>query len=219
MNIETLLWLGGLLIEVLVVVAVVLVILLRRAQKARRQQPAEEANVQPAAAPVAAVAAIAETPPPVAAPVPAAAAPAQPAVAIEIASNDWIDGDKDNAIATAGEGADPAKSNESAERLRQQMDETNESLRALESDLKKDPTGAGAAHLATLKGNLKDMHAEIDSLQKSSVKLRQDMSTLRDKLRNSEVDMQTLQKEKEQLAQEYTALSMEYERVYANSAK
>lgn len=195
MAIETLLWIGGLLIEVLIVAAIVLFVLLRRAQKARDTQPVAAAAI------------------PVPPPAPPAVA-AEPVVAIEIATNDWVEGGTG-----APNDADNAKLSESADRLQQQMNVTNESLQRLEVDLKQDPTGAGAAHLAALKGNLQDMHSEIDSLQKSGAKLRQDMSAMRDKLRHSEADLQTLQKEKEQLAAEYTALSAEYERVYANSAK
>jgi archaellum component FlaC len=196
MDIETLLWLGGLAIEVLVVVAVVLAVLLRRSQQARHL-PADDAQAQPVAEPVS----------------------AEPVVAIEIASSDWIDGEEGAAASSVAsvESAGNAQLNASTDRLRQQLDVTNESLRRLEGDLGQDPSGAGAAHLATLKGNLQDMHSEIDSLRKSSAKLRQDMSVMRDKLRHSEADMQTLQNEKERLAAEYAALSMEYERVYANS--
>jgi archaellum component FlaC len=212
MDIETLLWVGGLAIEVLVVVAVVLAVLLRRSQKARQHLPADEAKMQAVAGPVAVAAATAAVAEPV---------PAEPVVAIEIASSDWIDAEEGAAASSvaSAEVADNAQLKESTDRLRQQLDVTNESLRRLEGDLGQDPTGAGAAHLATLKGNLQDMHSEIDSLQKGSAKLREDMSVMRDKLRHSEADMQTLQKEKERLAAEYTALSMEYERVYANSTK
>jgi len=191
-SLETVLWIGGLLIEALLVAAVVLAIMLRRSQKARRQLLAQpEAK---AAAPVEAAAAVATT-------------PDSPAVAIEIAESDWIDGDKD--------AREPARL-ESTERLQQRLDVTNESLQRLEAGLQQ-----GAAHpgIAALKDNLQGLTSEIDTLQQNSAKLRGDMTALRDKLRHSEIDVQKLQTEKEALAAEYAALSQEYERVYANSSK
>jgi archaellum component FlaC len=192
-NVEALLWIGGLVIEALVVAAVVLAVMLRRSQRARRQLLAQP---EPKAAPPA------ETPVAV-----AAGLAAEPAVAIEIAENDWIDGDKDAAAST--------QLDTSTERLQQRLDVTNESLQRLEAGLEQ------GAHpeIATLKDNLQGMTSEIDSLQQNSAKLRSDMTTLRDKLRHSEIDVQKLQTEKEALAAEYAALSQEYERVYANSDK
>jgi chromosome segregation ATPase len=98
---------------------------------------------------------------------------------------------------------------------------TNESLQRLEIDLQQDANADIAAHpeIATLKGNLQEMTSQIGSLHESSIKLRHDMTAMRDKLRDSEIDVQKLQTEKEALAAEYTALSQEYERIYATSPK
>jgi chromosome segregation ATPase len=195
MNVETLLWVGGLVIEALLVAAVVLAVLLRRSWKARQQlltqlgvkaqRPGEAAT---AATPVLESN---ETPKPT---------PDKPTGAIE---------------------PDVTLLEASTERLQRRVEVTNESLQRLEVDLQQDANVDVAAHpeIATLKGNLQEMTSEIGSLHESSIKLRHDMTAMRDKLRDSEIDVQKLQTEKEALAAEYTALSQEYERIYATSPK
>jgi chromosome segregation ATPase len=198
MNLETLLWVGGLVIEALLLAAVVLAMLLRRSRKQRQQLLKQLGAEAPSTG--------------------EAAAAAEFATAVV----ESIEGSKGAADrSTVAIEPDATALAESTERLQHRVDLTNESLQRLELDLQQDGNADIAAHpeIATLKDNLQEMTSEIGSLHESSVKLRHDMTALRDRLRDSEIDVQKLQTEKEALAAEYASLSQEYERIYANSPK
>jgi chromosome segregation ATPase len=200
MSLETLIWVGGLIIEALVVTAAVLAVLLRRS---RQQLLTQVAGQQPPAHEIAAVEKATEVPEPT---------PGEPAT---------------NESKQPSEIVDNAALDESSERLQQRLDATNQSLQRLEVDLQQDPAGAGANHpeLEVMKDNLQAMSSDVGSLQESSAKLqhqakelRRDVTALRDKLKDSETDVQKLQAEKEALGAEFAALNREYERIYAGSA-
>lgn len=239
---ETLIWVGGLVVEALIVAAAVLTVLLRRSRKAQqqllaqlaeRENTADEIVTAPLEPPIDAV----QTGHP--------DAVAEPAKTAEVSTGSEFD--------RLREIVNNANLDKSTERLQQRLDLTNDSLQRLALDLEQDPTASGTAHLeiATIQGNLKEMTSEVGSLQDSSARLqrsvrdkthvieqtfseqraiterelhqakelRRDMTALRDKLKSSEGDVQKLQTEKQALAAEYAELNREYERIYASSEK
>lgn len=237
---ETLIWVAGLIAEILLVVAAVLAVLLRRSRGAQQQLLARLADQEKHSAEAAEIPAEASAHVPV-------------APAVEAASSKTTDVSVTSEFDDLRESIDNARLDESVERLRQRLGATNQSLQRLASGLQQESTSPGQSHpeIASLQVNLEEVTTEVDSLQQSNAqlqqglrdqtqameqaaserrekqervlqhakKLRGDIATLRDKLKHSEGDVQRLHSEKEALATEHAALNREYERIYANSPK
>lgn len=195
---ETLIWVAGLIVEVLLVLTVVLAVLLQRSRKAQRQllarladhgkDPAQSiraAEIPGSAAPEPVET---ETRAVVAAPVMATApvdASTVDALQVELSEFDAdlarpAEAPPTNEFDELRVSIDNAKLDETVYRLQQRLDATNQSLQRIALEMQQDPAGAGQAHveIASLQFNLQEMTSEVDSLQQRNVQLQQD---LRDK--------------------------------------
>ncbi|MET0534689.1 MAG: hypothetical protein ABW171_10740 [Steroidobacter sp.] len=189
---ETLIWVGGLLIEALLIATAALIVMLRRSHKERQQLLAQlagkethsaEAAVIPAEAPEETLEA------PAAKIEPAAIAPVEteaPAVEIPVLLDAQPDAEDDPAKAVdtsitsefeqLREIIDNAQLSESTERLQQRLDATHQSLERLAVDLDQESdTGERRLNIEPLRHNLKEMTTEVDSLQQNNAQLQHDL--------------------------------------------
>jgi DNA repair exonuclease SbcCD ATPase subunit len=188
---ETLIWVIGLAIEILLVAIVVLTVLLRRSRKAQQllAQRADDEQL-PTDHVVAAPDAVdlpAEVPAPPSAQIETPAEPlaveddlinTSPADAPQIELSEFEDdfsvaaeasvtNDLDQLLVTI----DNANLDDSVERLQQRLEASNQSLQRLASELPQQDH----MEVASLQSNLQEMSKEIDSLQHSNAQLKHDL--------------------------------------------
>ena len=174
---ETLIWVGGLVVEALIVAAAVLIVLLRRSRKAQQQLLAQLAERENTADEFVTAKVRAEAPKQTAAEAVAEIQPAQidpvekekaavEAIKIGTAPHeppiDAVQTERPDAVAEPAKTAEVSTGSEidrlreivnnanldkSTERLQQRLDLTNDSLQRLALDLEQDPTASGTAHL------------------------------------------------------------------------
>lgn len=195
---ETLIWVAGLIAEILLVSTVVLAVLLWRSRKARQQLLAQLANQQNAPAQQVVVAGIpaetvAEKP---TAPSSEIGIPAVEASAVETEKIDALPLDAlqaepseieaEPAITTDAAltlefdqllvSIDNAGLDESVERLHRRLEASTQSLQRLSSALAQEPPDSEqCVEVASLQVNLHEMTTEVDSLQQSNTQLQQDL--------------------------------------------
>ena len=236
---ETMIWVTGLIAEILLVGAAVFAVV-RRSRKSRQQLLAQLASQEkhpeePVATEISA-ATPGEIPDAPSAKIELSEIEAEPSAATDTP----VTNEFDQLLVSL----DNAKLDESVGRLRQGLEATTRSLQRLASDLQQNPTSSGQGHpeVESLQMNVLEMTQEVDSLQQSNAQLQQDLrlkaqameltaakgrdheemvlqnaKKLRDKLKDSESDVRRLQSEKEALAREFAVLNKEYERIYSKN--
>jgi hypothetical protein len=195
---ETLIWVGGLVIEALIVAAAVLTALLRRSRKAQQQLLARLAEMENMAAEFVTAKVRTEAPKQTSAEAVAEIQPAQidpvekekaAVEAVEIGTVpleppiDAVRTERPDAVAEPAMTAEVSTGSEfdrlreivnnanldkSTERLQQRLDLTNDSLQRLALDLEQDPTASGTAHL------------EIATIQSNLQELTSEVGSLQD---------------------------------------
>jgi len=183
---ENLIVAGGLVIEVLLVLSVVLAVYLRRSHKLQQQLLARLADKEthsdeavatpvesPEAAPEVPVLTTEAAPrieiPPVEAPAPQVAETnSEPAAAPDTS----VTGE----LRQLREIIENANLEDSTERLQQRLDATQQSLQRLAVDLEQESdSGERRVDIKPIQNNLKEMTAEVDSLQQNNAQLQKDL--------------------------------------------
>jgi chromosome segregation ATPase len=197
---ETLIWVAGLVVELLLVVAVVLVVLLRRSRRERKQlldrlaEPAKQsAEISPTQVEPAASVSIE----PVMSAVEAAAVEAESfgAALVDAPLDDETEMAQSTDASIASEfgqlreSIDKARLDESVERLQQRLVATSQSLQRLAAaSLEQDNPD-----IASLQTNLYEMTTEVDALQQSNAQLQQDLRSKTDALEQTAVEKREFQ--------------------------